>query len=86
MSDKSPANNTQRFPQWMDLFLKSDLDANQFAAALTQSANQTDKSEMESKVRVPSSCPLACQLPADVIDMTKKPDGIVATVVISRAK
>lgn len=53
---------------------------------LTQSVNQIDKSEMESKVRVPSSCPLACHPPADVIDMTKKPDGIVATAVISRAK
>lgn len=69
--------------------LKSDLIADHFAAgSVSQSVNQTDKteSEMESKVSVPLSCPLACHLPADVIDMAEKPNGIMATVVISRAK
>lgn len=41
---------------------------------------------MESKASVPSSCPLACRLPADVIDMAEESNGIVATAVISRAK
>lgn len=41
---------------------------------------------MESKAIVPSSCPLACHLPADVIDMAEKPNGIMAAAVISRAK
>lgn len=41
---------------------------------------------MESKVSVPLSCPLACQLLADLIDMAEKPNGIMATAVISQAK
>lgn len=66
--------------------LKSDLIADQFASgSVSQSVIQTDKAEsvMES---VPLSCPLACHLLADVIDMAEKPNGIVATAVISRAK
>lgn len=58
------------------------------AQSVSRSVNQTDKaaSQMESKASVPMSCPLACHLLADVIDMAEKPNGIVATAVISRAK
>lgn len=65
--------------------LKSDLIA---AGSVSQSVSQSDKaeSEMESEVRVPLSCPLACHLLADVIDMAEKPNGIMATAVISWAK
>lgn len=41
---------------------------------------------MDCKVSVPLSRPLACHLPPDVVDKAEKPNGIVATVVISRAK
>lgn len=55
---------------------------------LSRSVNHIDKalSEMESKVSVPLSCPLAYHLPADVIDMAEKPNGIMAAPVISPAK
>lgn len=69
--------------------LKSDLVADQSAPGkVRQSVNQTDKAEskLERKVSAPSSCPLACHLLADVIDMAEKPNGVMATTVISCAK
>lgn len=68
---------------------KSDLAADQFAGGLlSRSGGRTDKveSDMESKVRVPSSGLSACHLPIDAIDGADGFTSIAATVAISWAE
>lgn len=68
---------------------KSDLAADQYpAGSLGRSGGRTDKaeSEMESKVRVPSSGLSACHLPIDAIDGADGSTSIAATVAISWAE